>query len=76
MFYMEEKKLPLKKWEFFSALLFPAFAFFLDLPHLLPGDELIIRPETAKLMQGVGKSAAPVERHIALVLDVRKVHLL
>ena len=59
-----------------KGLLFSSFALFLNLPHLLPGDELIVCPETAELMQGVGKSAAPVEWHVALAFDVREVHLL
>jgi uncharacterized membrane protein len=50
------------------------FAFFLNCFHGAFGDELIISSETAAFMQVIRKLASGVDRHKALIFNLRKVH--
>ena len=51
------------------------FAFFLNCFHGAFGDELIISSETAAFMQVIRKLASGVDRHKALIFNLRKVHI-
>ena len=58
-----------------SCVMLLPFALFLNCFHGAFCDELIISPETAAFMQVIRKPASGVDRHKALIFNLRKVHI-